>query len=216
MSSVADPIKASSWLNSPPPRCLLIQCSDQKSSMLSRLRNYLGESSFFWRNVLISSKSLQCARGMATDADAKYKFSLQPWKSSDLLHVLLLLHLRSPFTALHGTVWQMHDFFVKIARREDGLSVQELEEIRKRVCINWCSGWQLDAKCGPLCLEQHFYPAWGILQGYNEFIDALVTFLCYYGERCVLSSEWCPKIFPAKWKEVFGWTNLHSKEIGVH
>lgn len=34
--------------------------------------------------------------------------------------------------------------------------------------------------------------------------------LLVWRERCVLSSEWCPKGFPGKGKEVSGWANLHS------
>lgn len=48
-----------------------------------------------------------------------------------------------------------------------------------------CSERHIDSKSGPLCLEQHFYPVSGSFQGYNEIIDATVTFLCCYGERCV-------------------------------
>lgn len=99
-----DPIKASSWLNSPPPGCLLIWCSYQKSSMLTGLKNHLGEPSFFWRNVLISFKSLQCAGGMATDPDARCKFSLQCWKSSPGHQHFVITTFKISFRCLHVTV----------------------------------------------------------------------------------------------------------------
>lgn len=61
---------------------------------------------------------------------------------------------------------------------------------------------------------QYFHSARRIFQSYNDLIDALVTLLCYYGER-YMYSEWCPKGFPAKRKEAFGWTNPHSKQLCV-
>lgn len=50
-----------------------------KNSMLVDLNKYFGESSsFFWRNMLISFKSFQCAGDMATDPDAGCKFFCNP------------------------------------------------------------------------------------------------------------------------------------------
>lgn len=53
----------------------------------------------------------------------------------------------------------------------------------KKGLYYWCSGWLLDAKSGPRCMEQYFHSARRIFQGYNDLIDTFVTLLCYYGER---------------------------------
>lgn len=55
----------------------------------------------------------------------------------------------------------------------------------KKGLYYWCSGWLLDAKGRPLCMEQHFHSAWRIFWGYNDLIDTLVTLLCHYGVRDV-------------------------------
>lgn len=108
---------------------------------------------------------------MATDPDARCNLFLQPWKSpQSLLFILLLWYLRFPFSSLHWDTSQTYDYFVTNARKKYGLSIQELAEIMKMGLYYWCSVWFLDAKGGPLWLEQLFCPVSGqnrIFQDYN-------------------------------------------------